>query len=133
MSSHLLEEQPERDVLDDFILYVFREEPKLELKLEVALRPRLHFLTRDLLVHVEPVVLVVARFEEEAKVPVLKYITSVLGLLFPVLSFMHVGLDGRFRQRRHLRQLPVYVHPLPPDWRLVPAFSITVLYYILYM
>ena len=70
---YLFEEQPERDVLDDLVGDVLGEVPELELELEaVAAVARVDLLLEDLLVHVQPVLLVVAVDEVQAEVPVLK-------------------------------------------------------------
>ena len=72
-SRYLFEEQPERDVLDDLVGDVLGEVPELELELEaVAAVARVDLLLEDLLVHVQPVLLVVAVDEVQAEVPVLK-------------------------------------------------------------
>ena len=73
MNLNLFEEEPEGDVLDDLVCDVLREVPELELELEaVAAVARVDLLLEDLLVHVQPVLLVVAVDEVQAEVPVLK-------------------------------------------------------------
>ena len=70
---YLFEEQPERDVLDDLVGDVLGEVPELELELEaVAAVARVDLLLQDLLVHVQPVLLVVAVDKVQPEVPVLK-------------------------------------------------------------
>ena len=77
-SRYLFEEQPERDVLDDLVGDVLGKVPELELELEaVAAVARVDLLLEDLLVHVQPVLLVVAVDEVQPEVPVLKTICNL--------------------------------------------------------
>ena len=58
--------------MDDLVCDVLREVPELELELEaVAAVARVDLLLQDLLVHVQPVLLVVPVDEVQAEVPVL--------------------------------------------------------------
>ena len=89
MNLHLFEEQPERDVLDDLVCDVLREVPELELKLEAAAAvARVDLLLEDLLVHVQPVLLVVAVDEVQPEVPVLKIDVWDNQLEFGLTEFM---------------------------------------------
>ena len=59
--------------MDDLVGDVLREVPELELELEaVAAVARVDLLLEDLLVHVQPVLLVVPVYEVQAEVPVLQ-------------------------------------------------------------